>query len=110
MPFGLGKSNEDKMFEEIFNLKMSSKQLNKQATKAESQHKLEKNKVKKAIEENKIDFAKIYAETAIRKRNESLRYMRLAAKLDGVADRMKSATNVKESMKTMSKVNNALGT
>lgn len=110
MPFGIGKSAEDKLFEEIFNLKMSSKQLNRQATKAEKEHIAEKAKVKKAIEENKVDFARVYAETAIRKRNESLRYMRLAAKLDGVADRMKSAQNVKESMKTMSKVNSALGT
>ena len=107
---GLFKSADDKLQEEIFNLRMTSKNLNRQAKKAEQEHEKEKLKVKKMIEDNKPDFARVYAETAIRKRNESLRYMKIAAKLDGVAARMKSASMTKENMKTMSKVNSALGT
>lgn len=105
----LFKSNDEKMQEEIFNLRMTTKQLDRQAKKAEQEHNKEKLKVKKMIEDNKPDFARVYAETAIRKRNESLRYMKISAQLSGVASRMKAAQNVKENMKTMSKVNTALG-
>ena len=110
MPFGLGKSADEKLQEEIFNLKMTTKTLDRQAKKAEQEHNKEKLKVKKAIEENKADFARVYAETAIRKRNESLRLMRMSAQLSSVASKMKTASNVKENMKTMAKVNTALGT
>lgn len=44
--------------------------------------------VKKAIEKGNIDIAKIYAQNAIRKKNEQLNYLRLASRLDAVVTRL----------------------
>ena len=40
--------------------------------------------------------ARIYAENAIRKKNESLNYMRMAARVDAVASRIQSAMMMKD--------------
>lgn len=52
----------DKLLDQIFNLKFTSKQLVKQSHKCEKDEKAEKLKVKKAIEKGNIDGAKIYAQ------------------------------------------------
>mmetsp|Transcript_39660 Transcript_39660/g.126735 ORF Transcript_39660/g.126735 Transcript_39660/m.126735 type:complete len:100 (+) Transcript_39660:133-432(+) len=52
----------DKLMDQIFNLKFTSKQLVRQANKCEKEEKAEKNKVKKAIEKGNIEGAKIYAQ------------------------------------------------
>ena len=38
-----------------------------------------------------VESARIYAENAIRKKNESLNYLRMASKVDAVASRTQSA-------------------
>lgn len=78
----------DKLLDQIFNLKFTSKQLVRQSRKAEKEEKSEKLKVKKAIEKGNIDGAKIYAQNAIRKKNEALNYMRLGSRLDAVVSRL----------------------
>lgn len=78
----------DKLLDQIFNLKFTSKQLAKQSVRAEKDEKAEKLKVKKAIEKGNIDGAKIYAQNAIRKKTEALNYLRLASRLDAVVSRL----------------------
>ena len=78
----------DKLRDQIFNLKFTSKQLVRQARKSEKEEKSEKLKIKKAIEKGNIDGAKIYAQNAIRKKNEALNYMRLGSRLDAVVSRL----------------------
>ncbi|KAI9115365.1 hypothetical protein K1719_013684 [Acacia pycnantha] len=48
----------------------------------EKEEKSEKLKVKKVIEKNNMDGARIYAENAIRKRTEQMNYLQLASRLD----------------------------
>ena len=91
-----------------------------------------KEKVKKAIKEQRIEFAQIHAgkfflrfidnhlwlwshecdsccydwasynlESAIRKKNEGLNYLRLASRVDAVASKVKSAQGMKNVTKTM---------
>lgn len=55
----------DKLLDQIFNLKFTSKQLVKQSHKCEKDEKAEKLKVKKAIEKGNIDGAKIYAQVSV---------------------------------------------
>ena len=43
-----------------------------------------------------MDGAKIYAENAIRKKNEGLNYLRMAARIDGVSSRVQSAIAMKQ--------------
>lgn len=78
----------DKLLDQIFNLKFTSKQLVRQSRKSEKEEKSEKLKIKKAIEKGNIDGAKIYAQNAIRKKNEALNYMRLGSRLDAVVSRL----------------------
>lgn len=97
--------------ETLFQLRFATKQLDKQAAKAEKQQKAEMNKVKKALQEgpDRHEFAQLYAESAIRKKNEALNYMRLSAKLDGVASRLKTAQAMKNMSKDLTKVTQAMG-
>jgi charged multivesicular body protein 1 len=80
---------------------MSSKQLEREAKRAEKEEKAMKEKVKKAIKEQRIEFAQIHAESAIRKKNEGLNYLRLASRVDAVASKVKSAQGMKNVTKTM---------
>ncbi|OVA20393.1 Snf7 [Macleaya cordata] len=75
---------KEKLMEQIFQLKLTSKSLVRQAKKCEQEEKSEKVKVKKAIEKGNIDGARIYAQNAIRKCNEQLNYLRFASRLDAV--------------------------
>jgi len=46
-------NSSNKLFDQIFELKFTSKQLNKQSQKCESEEKAEKSKAKKAMEKGK---------------------------------------------------------
>jgi len=48
-----------------------------------------------AIAQKNIEGARIYAENAIRKKNESLNYLRFAARVDGVAAKVQTAVTMK---------------
>lgn len=48
-----------------------------------------------AIADKNIEGARIYAENAIRKKNEGLNYLRFAARVDGVSARVQTAVAMK---------------
>lgn len=98
----------DKLLDQIFNLKFTSKQLVRQSRKAEKEEKSEKLKVKKAIEKGNIDGAKIYAQNAIRKKNEALNYMRLGSRLDAVVSRLDTQAKMQTISKSMAGIVKAL--
>ncbi len=91
----------DKLLDQIFNLKFTSKQLTRQSIKSEKDEKSEKLKVKKAIEKGNIDGAKIYAQNAIRKKNEALNYLKLASRLDAVVSRLDTMAKMQTVTKSM---------
>jgi len=91
----------DKLLDQIFNLKFTAKQLNKQSQKSTKDEKVERTKVKKAIEKGNLDGAKIYAQNAIRKKNESLNYLRLASRLDAVVSRLDTQAKMQLVTKNM---------
>ncbi|CAK8692075.1 charged multivesicular body protein 1a-like [Clavelina lepadiformis] len=96
--------------ETLFQLRFTCKQLDKMAAKAEKEQQREVNKVKKALTEGpgRYEFAQLYAENSIRKKNESLNYMRLSSRLDGVSSRLKTAQSMKQLTKDMGHVTVAL--
>ena len=51
--------------------------------------------MKKALEKGNPDVARVYAENAIRKKNESLNYLRMSSKVDATASRVQSAVTMK---------------
>ena len=60
--------------------------------------------VRQALEKGNQDVARIYAENAIRKKSESLNYLRMSGKVDAVAGRVKSAQVMKGVSKNMGSV------
>lgn len=49
-----------------------------------------------ALTQGNIEGARIYAENAIRKKNEGLNYLRMAARVDAVSNRVQTAMMTKE--------------
>ncbi|GIY56141.1 charged multivesicular body protein 1a [Caerostris darwini] len=61
-----------------------------------------------AIQQGNVESAKIYAENAIRKKNEALNYLRMASKIDAVQSKLQSALTMKGVTKNMGSVVKAL--
>lgn len=92
----------------MFNLKFSAKQFEKMSKKCEKNEKAQKLKLKqarifnqvlftlKAIEKGNVEGARIYAQNAIREKNQALNYLRLASRIDAVASRVESAVRMKQ--------------
>eukprot|EP01018_Ginkgo_biloba_P013489 Gb_27834 [translate_table: standard] len=92
---------QEKLLDQIFQLRYTSKALVRQASKCEKEEKNEKIKVKKAIEKGNMDGARVYAQNAIRKHNEQLNYLRLASRLDAVVARLGSQNKMQTISKSM---------
>ncbi|KAK5576331.1 hypothetical protein ACTA71_007458 [Dictyostelium dimigraforme] len=92
------------MENQLFQLKFTSKQLEKQSKKSEQSEKAQKIKLKKAIEQGNMDGARIYAQNAIREKNQSLNYLRLASRIDAVASRVETAIRMKSVTGSMANI------
>ncbi|XP_034541385.1 charged multivesicular body protein 1a [Notolabrus celidotus] len=96
------------MDEMIFNLRFTSKQLERLAKKAEKESEKEQAKVKKALQQKNVDVARIYAENAIRKKNEGLNWLRMASRVDAVSSKVQTAVTMKAVSKNMGQVTKAM--
>jgi len=88
----------------LFQLKFTSKQLERLAKKSEKDQKVQQSKVKKALQQKNVEGARIYAENAIRKKNEGLNYLRLSSRVDAVASKVQTAVTMKQVTKSMGQV------
>jgi len=88
----------------LFQLKFCAKQLDRLSKKADKDQKAEQNKLKKALVDGDVERARIYAENAVRKKNESINYLRMSAKVDATASRVQSAVAMKGVTKNMAQV------
>jgi len=98
---GVGASSEKAFWDQIFDLKFTSKQLTRSAAKCQKEEKSEKLKVKKAIEKGNIEGARIYAQNAIRKHTEHLNYLKLASRLDAVVSKLDTQSKMNQVNKSM---------
>ncbi|KAK9392617.1 charged multivesicular body protein 1a [Crotalus adamanteus] len=96
------------MDDTLFQLKFTAKQLEKLAKKAEKDSKTEQAKVKKALQQKNVECARVYAENAIRKKNEGLNWLRMASRVDAVASKVQTAVTMKGVTKNMAQVTKAL--
>ncbi|KAL3318887.1 Charged multivesicular body protein 1A [Cichlidogyrus casuarinus] len=78
----------------IFDLRMAGKQFDRAAKKADQTHEIEKRKVAEALKKKQTDVAAIYAENAVRKRNEQLNWLRMSAKMDAISSRISTASTM----------------
>merc|ERR1711997_1450824 len=102
--FKLGADGSKEMEDSLFQLKFCSKQLARLSKKAEKEQKAQEAKIRKALQQGNVEGARIYAENAVRKKNESLNYLRMSGKVDGVASRVQSAVTMKGVAKNMGSV------
>ncbi|ESL08455.1 hypothetical protein TRSC58_03842 [Trypanosoma rangeli SC58] len=98
-----------------FQLKFVAKQFAKNSTRCEKEQKQEMRKCKQAMEKGNMDGARIFAQNSIRKKNESINHLRLAARMDAVVSRLDTAIKMKmvtkgmgQMVKGMDKVLNAM--
>lgn len=89
------------MEKNLFNLKFAAKDLERNSKKCDKEEKVEKLKLKKAIEKGNMDVARIHAENAIRQKNQSLNFLRMSARVDAVASRVQSAVTTRKVTKSM---------
>lgn len=75
---------------------MTARQLERMSKNADKEEKAEKLKLKKDMQRNNIEGARIHAESAIRQKNQSLNYLRLGARVDAVASRVQTAVSMKQ--------------
>ncbi|ESN95890.1 hypothetical protein HELRODRAFT_185950 [Helobdella robusta] len=97
-----------KMEDLVFNLKFTVKQLERMSKKSEKEQKVQEAKIKKALQTKNVETAQVYAENAIRKKNEGLNYLRMAARVDAVTSKVQSAMTMKDVTKKMGEVTKGL--
>uniref|UniRef100_A0A3Q3WWZ8 Uncharacterized protein n=1 Tax=Mola mola TaxID=94237 RepID=A0A3Q3WWZ8_MOLML len=68
----------------------------------------EQAKIKKALQQKNVDCARVYAENAIRKKNEGLNWLRMASRLDAVSSKVQTAVTMKAVSKNMGQVTKTL--
>jgi charged multivesicular body protein 1 len=95
--------------EELINLKLTSKQMVNASKKCEKMTVKYKKDVKKAIEKGNAEGARIYAQNAIREKNQALNYLRMGSRIDAVAQRLETAIRTKDMSKAMTKVTKGMG-
>ena len=99
---GSGGSKKQDMFDLIFEMKSTSKSLDKQAVKIEGSMKKEEAKVISLLNAGNHDAAKITAEGVIRMKGEALNCRRMAAQMGAVVQKLETAErtkNISESIK-----------
>ncbi|GMH91627.1 hypothetical protein TrVE_jg7010 [Triparma verrucosa] len=90
--------------DELVNLRITSKQMSRSATKCEKNEKAALSKLKKAIEQGNMEGAKIYGQNAIREKNQALNCLRMSSRIDAVASRLETAIRTKAVTKSMTGV------
>uniref|UniRef100_A0AAR2LRG8 CHM1B protein n=1 Tax=Pygocentrus nattereri TaxID=42514 RepID=A0AAR2LRG8_PYGNA len=88
----------------LFNLKFAAKELQRNSKKCDKEEKVEKAKVKKAIQKGNMEVARIHAENAIRQKNQSVNFLRMSARVDAVAARVQTAVTMNKVTKSMAGV------
>jgi len=101
--FGFGNSSKA-LENQLFQLKFTSKQLGRLSKKCEKEEKTEKDKIRKALEKDNNDGARIHAQNAIRQKNNAQNYLRLSSRVDAVASRLESAIKMQQVTKSMGSV------
>jgi len=92
------------MEKHLFNLKFAAKEMERSSKRCEKEEKAEKVKLKKAIQKNNLEGARIHAENAIRQKNQALNFLRMASRVDGVASRVQTAVSTKKVTQSMAGV------
>merc|ERR1740138_1643582 len=89
---------------QLFQLKFTAKQMGRLSSKCLKEEKAEKEKIKKCLEKDNHDGARIHAQNAIRAKTSAQNYLRLSSRVDAVASRLESAIKMQQVTKSMGSV------
>lgn len=78
-----------------FQLKFAGKQFEKESHRSERSSNEAKLKCKRAMEKSNMEGAKIFADTAIRQKNQSLQYLKLSSRMEAVSARVDAAVKMR---------------
>ena len=88
--------------DDLIQFRMTSKSMLHSHKKCEKKAEVEKAKLKRAIEQKNPEGARIYAQNAIREKNQALNFLRFSSRIDAVAARLETSIRIQE-------VNTAMG-
>jgi len=86
--------NRVSLEDEMVNLRIVSKQMQRSAKKCEKNEKASMDKLKKAIQKGNHEGARIYGQDAIREKNQALNHLRMASRIDACSSRIETAVRM----------------
>ena len=89
---------------QLFQLKFTAKQMGRLSSTCLKEEKAEKEKIKKCLEKDNHDGARIHAQNAIRAKTNAQNYLRLSSRVDAVSSRLESAMKMQQVTKSMGMV------
>lgn len=93
--------NKHTLEDDLIQFRLTSKQMARSATKCDKNMEVQKQKLKKAIEQGNMEGARIYGQNVIREKNQSLNFLRLGSRIDAVASRLETAIRMQDVNKAM---------
>mmetsp|Transcript_18296 Transcript_18296/g.32361 ORF Transcript_18296/g.32361 Transcript_18296/m.32361 type:complete len:205 (+) Transcript_18296:139-753(+) len=96
-------NGESKMQKQLIEMRLTSKQLKRESEKCEKGQRVAKAKIKTCIEKGDLEGAKIYAQNAIRDKNQALAYLRLSSRIEAVSQRVNTAIKMGRLTKSLTK-------
>jgi len=88
--------NKVSLEEELINMRIVSKQMIRSSKKCEKNEKAAKDKLKKAIQQGNTEGARIYAQDAIREKNQAISHLRMASRIDACSSRIETAVRMNQ--------------
>mmetsp|Transcript_19516 Transcript_19516/g.22336 ORF Transcript_19516/g.22336 Transcript_19516/m.22336 type:complete len:205 (+) Transcript_19516:145-759(+) len=86
--------NKVSLEDELINFKLVSKQMQRSSKQCEKKEKSALEKLKQAIKQGNTDGARIYAQDAIREKNQALSHLRMKSRIDACASRVETAVRM----------------
>jgi len=86
--------NSPSLEDEMVNLRIVSKQMQRSSKKCEKNEKAALQKLKKAIQQGNHEGARIYGQDAIREKNQALNHLRMASRIDACSSRIETAVRM----------------
>jgi len=96
--------NKVSLEEQLIDLRITSKQMQRSAKKCEKNEKSAIEKLKKAIKQGNSEGAKIYGQDAIREKNQALNFLRMTSRIDAVSSRLETAVRMNDVTSAMTGV------
>jgi len=86
--------NKVSLEDEMVNLRIVSKQMQRSSKKCGKNEKAALQKLKKAIQQGNHEGARIYGQDAIREKNQALNHLRMASRIDACSSRIETAVRM----------------